>query len=102
MWRYIKLCFIVVHLYIKLNACIKTHIKQDSNPSVTYLKNLIKINFNLSIILGHVHMQVAKLLTFVYAVIMSAVMVGTAVQVAKDFSDDSDESKTLNNSRYFQ
>ncbi|XP_052786371.1 uncharacterized protein LOC128221808 [Mya arenaria] len=35
-------------------------------------------------------LNVAKLLTFLYAVIMSAVMVGTAVQIAKDFSKDND------------
>ncbi|XP_052786292.1 chitin synthase chs-1-like [Mya arenaria] len=35
-------------------------------------------------------LNVAKLLTFLYAVIMSAVMVGAAVQIAKDFSKDSD------------
>ncbi|XP_052786209.1 LOW QUALITY PROTEIN: uncharacterized protein LOC128221647 [Mya arenaria] len=35
-------------------------------------------------------LNVAKLLTFLYAVIMSAGIVGTAVQVAKDFSKDTD------------
>lgn len=32
------------------------------------------------------YFQAAKFLTFIYSVIMTAVVVGTAVQVAKDFS----------------
>ncbi|XP_052265046.1 uncharacterized protein LOC127867732 isoform X2 [Dreissena polymorpha] len=63
------------------------------NPTTTVILQLIVTVLYAVICLttsSKTQLNTAKLLTFLYAIIMAAVMVGTAVQVAKDISKASD------------
>ncbi|XP_052786290.1 uncharacterized protein LOC128221729 [Mya arenaria] len=70
-------------------------LKYSWNIGVTtsvVLQVLVTVGYAATCLLtsSKTQLNVAKLLTFLYAVIMSAVMVGAAVQIANDFSKDSD------------